>query len=81
MPIARYDIPMLTPALIRAARAAASLSQRELAERAGMSMTALNNIEAGKSDPKASTLTAIQRALEAKGVEFADGWMRMKETR
>jgi len=46
------------------------LKQSELAERAGMSKTALINIESGSADPKASTLTAIQRALEAAGVEF-----------
>ena len=36
------------------------LTQKEIAERAGLSATALVNIETGVSDPKASTLTAIQ---------------------
>jgi transcriptional regulator with XRE-family HTH domain len=49
------------------------LKQTELAEQAGISKTALLNIESGASDPKASTLTAIQRALEAVGVEFTNG--------
>jgi hypothetical protein len=35
--------------------------------------TELNNIERGVADPKASTLRAIQSALEAAGVEFTDG--------
>jgi len=45
------------------------LSQADLARRAGVSTTGLNNIERGATDPKASTLTAIQKALET-GVEF-----------
>jgi transcriptional regulator with XRE-family HTH domain len=61
---------MITPQQIRGARAMLGLTQAELAERAGMSKTGLNNIESGASDPKASTLKAIQSALEAAGVEF-----------
>jgi DNA-binding XRE family transcriptional regulator len=65
--------PMLTPAQIRAARAMLDWTQRELAERAGISKTGLNNIERGSADPKASTLTAIWRAIEDAGVEFTNG--------
>lgn len=61
---------MLSPAQIRAARAMLELSQAQLAEMAGLSKTGLANIESGKADPKASTLIAIQRALEAAGVQF-----------
>jgi transcriptional regulator with XRE-family HTH domain len=46
------------------------LTQAELAKRAGISTTGLNNLESGASDPKASTLRAIQTALESAGVEF-----------
>ncbi len=46
------------------------MTQAALAEAAGISTTALNNIERGAADPKASTLTAIQKALEAAGVIF-----------
>jgi transcriptional regulator with XRE-family HTH domain len=48
------------------------LSQIELAERAGLSKTALANIEVGLTDPRASTLVAIQRALEEAGAEFTN---------
>lgn len=48
------------------------MTQAELANRAGLSATALLAIEKGISDPKASTLRAIQRALEAAGVGFID---------
>jgi predicted transcriptional regulator len=49
------------------------LSQVRLAKLAGISPTALVNIETGASDPKASTLTAIIKALEAEGAEFTNG--------
>jgi predicted transcriptional regulator len=61
---------MLTPEQIRGARAMLGLTQAELAKRAGMSTTGLNNIEKGSADPKASTLRAIQAALEQAGVQF-----------
>ncbi len=46
------------------------LTQAELATSAGISTTGLNNIEKGSADPKASTLRAIQAALEASGIIF-----------
>lgn len=46
------------------------ITQAGLADAAGISTTALNNIERGAADPKASTLGAIQAALEAAGVVF-----------
>ncbi|PRD58775.1 helix-turn-helix domain-containing protein [Phyllobacterium myrsinacearum] len=65
---------MITPEQIRGARAMLGLTQAELATLAGLSTTGLNNIERGLADPKASTLRAIQAALEAKSVVFlADG--------
>ena len=64
---------LLTPAQIRAARAMLDWTQGELAKRAGISKTGLNNIERGSADPKASTLTAIWRAIEDAGVEFTNG--------
>ena len=64
---------MLKPEQIRGARAMLSLTQAEVAKRAGISTTGLNNIERGLSDPKASTLAAIQTVLEAAGVDFTNG--------
>jgi predicted transcriptional regulator len=46
------------------------LKQIDLAKQAGISKTALINIESGTSDPRASTLEAIQLALEAAGCIF-----------
>lgn len=49
------------------------MTQAELAKRANLSVTGLNNIERGSADPKASTLRAIQAALELAGIEFTNG--------
>ena len=60
------------------------LTQADLAAKAGISKTGLIAIETGTSDPKASTLSGIQRALEAAGVEFTNGdqpGVRVKATR
>ncbi|WP_043347760.1 helix-turn-helix transcriptional regulator [Methylobacterium sp. B1] len=64
---------MLTPAHIRAARALLDITQPELAARAGMSKTALVNIERGTSVPKPATLSAIERVLTDAGIEFLPG--------
>ena len=60
---------MMDAPQIRAARAMLGLTQAELAKRAKISVTGLNNIESGQSDPRASTLEAIQSALELAGAE------------
>lgn len=48
------------------------LTQAELAKRAGLSTTGLNNVERGLADPKVSTVAGIQRALEEAGVRFTN---------
>jgi len=63
---------MISPQQIRGARAMLGLTQAALAAAAGISTTALNNIERGAADPKASTVVALRRALEAAGVVFVD---------
>lgn len=70
---------MIAPTQIRAARAMLGIPQSELAERSGISKTGLANIESGKADPKASTLTAIQRALEAAGIRFTEWGVELPE--
>ncbi|TCR95963.1 helix-turn-helix domain-containing protein [Rhizobium sp. BK418] len=61
---------MIEPDQIRAARSMLGLTQADLAKAAGLSTTGLNNIERGTADPKASTLRAIQGALEEAGIVF-----------
>lgn len=56
---------------IKAARALLGIKQTELAKKAGISIATLNNIERGaQTDPKISTITSIQQALEKDGIVF-----------
>jgi transcriptional regulator with XRE-family HTH domain len=48
---------------IREARQAYGMSQVELARRIGISKTAMNQIELGAIDPRASRITAIAQVL------------------
>jgi len=54
------------------ARAAIGWGVRELAERAGVTANTVTRIENG-ADAKQSTIDALQRALEAAGIEFTNG--------
>jgi transcriptional regulator with XRE-family HTH domain len=76
-----YIFGMITPDQIRGARGMLGLSQAVLAGKAGISTTALNNIERGAADPKVSTLSAIQSALEQAGATFADGAVKLRDFR
>lgn len=58
---------MLTGAKLRAIRALLELTQAELAERSGVSPTAIAEFEGGKRDLRAST---IRRLCEAMGVRI-----------
>lgn len=66
---------------IRAARALINWSQKDLADKTGISLRALANIETGHSKPRSSTALFIQKALEQGGVEFlpADGLRLRRE--
>ena len=57
---------------LRMARAAVGWGVRELAEKAGVTANTVTRIENG-ADAKQSTMDALQRALEAAGVEFTNG--------
>lgn len=60
---------MITNQQSKGARGLVSLSVRELAELASVSKDTVTAFENGK-DVKLSTITSIQNALEAAGVEF-----------
>lgn len=64
------DSQMLTAGQIRAARALLNLKQGEVAKGAGLSLTSYSYIESGKSDPRRSTLEAVQKYFESQGVQF-----------
>lgn len=82
-------VGMLTGGQIRAARGLIGWTQRQLANASGVSEISIKNIEGGKTDAKASTLTAIRDAFEAAGVVFLDAGdtrtggpgVRLKSTR
>ncbi|MFQ3456936.1 helix-turn-helix domain-containing protein [Bradyrhizobium sp. UFLA01-814] len=61
---------MITARQIRAARALLGWTQQELADRAIVALNAVARIERGSSDPRASTINAIEVALKKAGVEF-----------
>lgn len=63
---------VIVPAQIRAARALIGWKQTELAAASGVSEISIKNIERGATDPRASTLAALQAAFEKAGVVFLD---------
>jgi predicted transcriptional regulator len=65
-------ITMITPRQIRAARALLGWSQQQLADKAIVSLNAITRLERGDVDPRLSTVSSIQRALEKAGIEFID---------
>jgi len=61
---------MITAGQVRAARALIGWKQGDLAQAAGVGEAVVKNLERGSSDPRASTLLAIQAAFERHGVVF-----------
>ncbi len=60
----------ITPAQSRAARGILDWSQTELAQRSNLSESTIRDFEKGRRVPSVNNLAAVQRALEAAGVEF-----------
>lgn len=67
-----YASAMITGAQIRAARGLIGWKQSDLAKASGISEISIKNIERGVTDPRSSTLAAIQAAFDAAGVVFLD---------
>jgi len=63
---------MISPAQCRAARGLLDWSQHELAERAGVGVVTVRQLEAGTHQPRRATLEVVQRCFETGGVEFID---------
>lgn len=61
---------MITGAQIRAARALLGWSQRDLADKALLSETAILRMETNRADSRASTLLKVRQSLESGCVEF-----------
>jgi transcriptional regulator with XRE-family HTH domain len=51
---------------LRAARKEAGLSQEQVAERSGVHATEVSRIEAGKRDPRVSTVERLAEAVDLK---------------
>jgi transcriptional regulator with XRE-family HTH domain len=69
---ADYLLEMITPGQIRAARALIGWKQSDLAERTGLALITIKNIERGGGDPKSSTINAVQAAFAKAGVLFIE---------
>ncbi len=60
----------ITPAQSRAARGLLDMSQGQLAAASGLSLRTVQHFEGSERQLSPATLEAIERALEAAGVEF-----------
>lgn len=63
---------MMTPAQSRAARGLLEWSQDQLAQASHLGLSTIRDFEKGRRVPTHNNLEAIQRALEAAGVQFLD---------
>jgi len=61
---------MISSAQCRAARGLLDWSQQELAEKAGVGVVTIRQLETGGHRPRRATLDVVKRCLEAGGVEF-----------
>jgi transcriptional regulator with XRE-family HTH domain len=61
---------MITGPQIRAARGLLGWTQQQLADASIIAVNTIKQLEHGTTDAKTSTLSAVQRALEAAGIEF-----------
>jgi transcriptional regulator with XRE-family HTH domain len=57
---------------LRRARKRLGLTQEQVAERSGVHPTEVSRIEAGKRDPRVSTLLRLARAVEARPGELLE---------
>lgn len=65
-----YRFFMLTPEQSRAARGWLSWSQAELADRAGLSLSAVRDFEKGRHVPIRNNLAAMLRSFESAGLRM-----------
>ena len=63
---------MITAEQCRAARALLDWGQAELADKAGVGIVTVRQIEAGGHDARRATLQVIKNAFEIAGVQFID---------
>lgn len=68
---------MITQEQIKAGRAMLGWSQAKLAETTGMTREGIARIEAGKVDPRTSSILRIKSAMESAGLVFIDDGVRL----
>ena len=70
-----------TSAQFHAARALAGMTKSELATASQVAKSKIGAVESSGAEPpgKAKTLSALQATLEAAGVEFIPGGVRLRE--
>ena len=61
---------MISPATCRAARGLLSWTQADLAKAASVGVVTVRQFERESGTPRPATLTVLQQALEAAGLEF-----------
>ena len=62
--------PLITGKQVRAARALLDWKQTDLAEKTGLSLPSINNIERMIGSPRLVTLNIVRDALQGAGIEF-----------
>jgi transcriptional regulator with XRE-family HTH domain len=60
-------------ATVRRLRKQRSMTQEDLAWRAGVNTTVVGRLERGERDPRLSTITAVARGLDVKPARLLDG--------
>ena len=63
---------MITSEQCRAARGLLAWSQQDLADKSGVGIVTIHQLEAGTSQPRRATTDVVRRAFEAAGVVFID---------
>jgi transcriptional regulator with XRE-family HTH domain len=63
---------MVTAAQCRAGRGLLDWSQQDLADRAGVGIVTVRQLESGDTQPRRATLEVIRLAFDSAGVEFID---------
>lgn len=66
----------MTPEQCKAGRALVGMSQQDLAEASEVARATIANFETGNRQPYKRTLTALQAAMEARGVTFTEDGVR-----
>jgi len=67
-----HTVWMISPSQCRAARGLLDWSQQDLADKAGVGVVTVRQVEAGATEPRRATLTVLKQAFENAGVMFID---------